>query len=433
MPNHQLRASTVSGVCDSGTAQLSGYLDTATDKHFFFWFIGAKNKPAYREAPLVVWLNGGPGCSSLLGALTELGPCLVSADGKRTVANPHGWNQNANLLIIDQPTGTGFSYGTPVTDSTSAADDFVALLLLFYKAYPKYYDGGLHVFGESFAGHYISAIGSAIVDHNANATGDKSADPAHMHIPLRSLGIGNGLIDPRTQFKYYSKMACDSTYPPVLSKQTCASMDRSYPACAAALDSCYNDHDIKSCNATETLCIEKVELPYILEGDNNNPYDVRKKCEVQPLCYADIGMAGQFLNTTWVQKALNARDTAFQPCSTDVQGKFFESYDLLRSYSGDLARVLDSGIRALLYAGDADWICNWYGVKAMVQELDWSGKAPFNATPDIPWSVAGKPAGELRYAHRLAFLRVFASGHMVPTDQPEAALQMLNGWLAGYL
>ncbi|KAJ2807328.1 hypothetical protein H4R21_000526 [Coemansia helicoidea] len=433
LPNHQLRASPTKGVCDSGGAQVSGYLDTAADKHFFFWFFEAKNKAAHGNAPLVVWLNGGPGCSSMVGALTELGPCLLAADGTHTDPNPYGWNQNANLLVIDQPVATGFSYGSMVNNSASAADDFVPLLLLFYKAYPEHYAGGLHVFGESFAGHYIPAIGSAIVDHNAKAApaGSTEVDPAHLRIPLRSVGIGNGMIKPRTQFKYYSTMACRSTYPPVLSEQTCAEMDRNYTACAPAIDACYSDHSAKSCAAADTACVDGVEALYFEEG-NNNPYDVRKQSEPSH-CYAIVDTAGKYLNTPSVQRALNAVDTEFQMCSENVYKKFADDYDTLRDYSGDLATVLDHGIRVLTYAGDADWICNWYGVKAVMQELDWSGKAPFNAASDAQWSVAGKPAGELRAAHGLSFLRIFGAGHMVPMDQPQASLQMLDGWLAGKL
>ncbi|KAJ2612359.1 hypothetical protein H4S08_002743, partial [Coemansia sp. RSA 1365] len=158
LPGYQLRSNIAEGVCNAGVKQISGYLDTADDKHFFYWFFEAQNKPKDRSTPVVVWLNGGPGCSTMIGALTELGPCLVSEKGDKTVINPYGWNQNANLLFIDQPANVGFSYGTPVTNSTAAANDFVALLQLFYKTYPEYYSGGLHIFGESFGGHYIPAI-----------------------------------------------------------------------------------------------------------------------------------------------------------------------------------------------------------------------------------------------------------------------------------
>ncbi|KAJ2802840.1 hypothetical protein H4R21_002263 [Coemansia helicoidea] len=382
---------------------------------------------------MVVWLNGGPGCSSMVGALTALGPCLVAPDGKSTVDNLYGWNQNANFLVIDQPVGTGFSHGSMVNNSMSAADDLVAMLLLFYKTYPEYHADDLHVFGESYAGHYIPAIGSAIVDHNARVAraGSKASDPANLHIPLTSIGIGNGLIDPKTQFKYYSKMACDSTYPPVLSQDTCALMDRNYTACEMVIDGCYDKHDPESCSYASGIC--DVGIIDLFVQDGNNIYDVRKKCGEAKLCYPIIDAAGQFLNTPSVQQALNVKDTKFQGCSDNVYKNFIAGYDMMRSYAGELAKLLDGGIRTLIYAGDADWICNWYGVKAAMQELEWCGKTSFNAAPDTKWSVGSNAAGELRTANNLSFLRVFEAGHMVPMDQPKAALQMLDGWLAGKL
>ena len=83
---HQLRM-TEPSLCDSSVKQVSGYLDIADDKHLFFWFFEARHNPA--EAPLVLWLNGGPGCSSTTGLLFELGPCMIATDGKNVTHNPH--------------------------------------------------------------------------------------------------------------------------------------------------------------------------------------------------------------------------------------------------------------------------------------------------------------------------------------------------------
>lgn len=80
------------------------------DKNYFYWFFEARNAPA--TAPLVLWMTGGPGCSSEVALFGENGPCSVNAGGNDTITNPYSWNTNANLLYIDQPTGTGFSYGT---------------------------------------------------------------------------------------------------------------------------------------------------------------------------------------------------------------------------------------------------------------------------------------------------------------------------------
>lgn len=105
----------------------------------------------------------------------------------------------------------------------------------------------------------------------------------------------------------------------------------------------------------------------------------------------------------------------------------------MRPYVDEVPPVLEDGIRVLIYAGDADFICNWFGNKAWTLELPWSGGEEFAAANDTEWysTTAGEEGGELRRTKdgRFAFLRVFGAGHMVPYDQPAYALDMLNSWL----
>ncbi|KAJ2082039.1 hypothetical protein H4R24_001898 [Coemansia sp. RSA 988] len=423
LPKHQLRSSTTKGVCDADVKQLSGYLDTADDKHFFYWFFEAQNKPKDKSAPLIVWLNGGPGCSSMNGALNILGPCLYSSKDNGTVVNPYGWNENANVMFLDQPTNVGFSYGTPVSNSTAAADDFVALMQLFYKSYPEYYSGGLHVLGESYAGHYIPAIGSAILDHNKNVGASKKS------IPLDSIGIGNGLINPSVQFKYLSQMSCNSTYPPILPQQTCDQMDLDFPACVRKIKECQSTQSVSKCQDANTYCSATTQYQY-LSGDLIDPYDVRRRCDTELVC--DLATEGtyQFLNRTDIQQALNAKETSFQSCSFTVLGEFTAANDVIRSYEEELVKVIDSGVRTLIYVGDADWLCNWYGMTALVEGLDWHGKKKFNSLEKGKWNVGSGQAGEAKSSDNLSFVRVFEAGHMVPRDQPKNSLDMINRWLS---
>lgn len=69
----------------------------------------ARNGITHR-APLSIWLNGGPGGSSLMGMLAENGPCWINADGNSSRLNEWAWNREVNMLFIDQPVQVGFSY-----------------------------------------------------------------------------------------------------------------------------------------------------------------------------------------------------------------------------------------------------------------------------------------------------------------------------------
>ena len=94
-------------------SQLSaGYLDVAVGVKYFFWMFESRSKPS--TDPLVLWLTGGPGCSSQLALLAENGPCNMAKNGTGTEKNPYSWTSNANVIWVDQPAAAGFSTGLPL-------------------------------------------------------------------------------------------------------------------------------------------------------------------------------------------------------------------------------------------------------------------------------------------------------------------------------
>jgi cathepsin A (carboxypeptidase C) len=103
--------------------------------------------------------------------------------------------------------------------------------------------------------------------------------------------------------------------------------------------------------------------------------------------------------------------------------------DWMVNYQNKLPDMLKDGIDVLIYAGDADFICNWYGNKAWTLTLDWSGKDAFNAQEDTAFMVNNAAKGELRSANGFTFFRMYEAGHMTPMDQPEATLQMVNTFI----
>ena len=117
---------------------------------------------------------------------------------------------------------------------------------------------------------------------------------------------------------------------------------------------------------------------------------------------------------------------AWVSCNNAVNADF--KNDWMINYDGLVADMLEGGVEVLIYAGDVDFICNSLGNKAWTLDLDWSGKEQFNAEADKDWNGG---AGSVRTHAGLTFLTVFDAGHMVPSDQPEAALQMLDAFTTG--
>lgn len=140
-------------LCDAHSKQYTGWLDVGM-KHLFFWYFESQGNPS--EDPLVLWLTGGPGGSSMIGLMQEMGPCLINKHGNGTVYNKHGWSKNVNLLFIDQPAGVGFSYldkGMPLpSTSFSAAEDLHHFLQTFTTSvFEDLKDRPFHITGESYA------------------------------------------------------------------------------------------------------------------------------------------------------------------------------------------------------------------------------------------------------------------------------------------
>ncbi|KAL1634423.1 hypothetical protein SLS58_010711 [Diplodia intermedia] len=399
--------------------QYSGYLDDdEDDKHLFYWFFESRNDP--KNDPIVLWLNGGPGCSSLTGLFMELGPASITKDIK-VKHNPYSWNANASVIFLDQPVNVGYSYsGGSVSNTIAAGKDVYALLTLFFKQFPEYATQDFHIAGESYAGHYIPVFASEILSHKKR------------NINLKTVLIGNGLTDGLTQYEYYKPMACgDGGWPAVLGESECQAMENAYPRCANLIESCYNSESVWSCVPASIYCNNAMLGPYQRTGQN--VYDVRGKCEDSSnLCYSELGWISKYLNQDDVKKALGVEVSSYDSCNFDINRNFLFQGDWMQPFHRLVPGILEQ-IPVLIYAGDADFICNWLGNKAWSEALEWPGKKAYAPLPleDLKLEGDGKKIGEVKSSGNFTFMRLHAGGHMVPYDQPEASLDMLNRWLGG--
>jgi cathepsin A (carboxypeptidase C) len=411
-------------LCDATVEQSAGYytIDAKTSKNYFYWFFESRSAPS--TDPVVMWLTGGPGCASEIALLVENGPCKIpvgSPEGTKPEPNPNSWNSFANLLYVDQPAGTGFSYSDRSGyDSTEAevSEDLYHFIIDFLKAYPQFQENDFFITGESYAGHYVPATAHRVWLGNKNKESD-------VVIPLKGMAVGNGLTDPEIQYSYYPEMAYDFAKEllgaPVISKSAYDQMNAGLPRCIDMIKKCQKTTFY--CSTAQTYCNNLVLGPYQETG--LNVYNIRQKCEKAGICY-DLDASTAWLNQADVQAVLGV-DQEWEQCNYDVNGMF--KNDWMKNFENQIPELLEDGVKVLIYAGDLDFICNWIGNKAWTKALEWSGKDEFNAAEDNAWMVNGEKHGELRNHENFSFLRVYEAGHMVPMDQPVAALEMLKEFI----
>ncbi|KAJ1890507.1 hypothetical protein LPJ66_007438 [Kickxella alabastrina] len=462
-------------LCDSQVRQYSGYIDME-DKHVFFWYFGSRARlsPTFNAAtdnvPLVFWFSGGPGCSSQIANWQENGPCMYvpknatfdpsMSDEKRKALphevqrNPWAWNNVADIVFVDQPVGTGFSYG-PMPSSTEGATDTAwrTMQAVYAKLTEDARTNGevgikdVYLFGESYAGRYIPVFTEYLIHMNKHVSASADLqERGYVSLPLRGIGIGNGMFDHRLQASSAHTIACQSNYPPMFSRQQCAHLKSTVvPQCTAQMNKCYGEftpttsslgmrmdkcvrlepekwRSSKECAAAKTICNGALNWTNMV-----NAYDVRPQARMVPDDYVEYLRTREFTNAIGVTES----GVGFEECSDEVFDRFGSTSDeMSRSALSSLQFILNQNMPVLLYSGDADFICNWHGNLAVARALNWHGKGAFKNAISAPWNWPTKSgnkvgAGEVLSAENLTFLRVFEAGHEVPYYQPQASLYML--------
>ncbi|KAL4110569.1 hypothetical protein PRIC1_002260 [Phytophthora ramorum] len=423
-----IRVTTFNGVqedhfCGS-TKQDSGYikLPNKVDDHYFFWYFEARSSP--ETAPLVLWLTGGPGGSSMLALLTENGPCHVRPD-LSTENNPYSWTNEANVVWIDQPTNVGFSYGPDPKDADNNEDNVAENLYWFLQGFlerhPELQGREFFISGESYGGHYVPAAAQFIAQQNRRRLQEV------MHINLQGISIGNGCTNPVIQNPHFIDMATNAYNISLVGSDELAALKENAVLCGQKMEACQIQPSL--CPDADLFCEENVNSVFMTA--KRNPYDIRQPCETSDTdiiqCIANDFIA-PYLNSPNLRRFLHVDKHVgdWQMCNVEVNYAFADSFDVMMSTSSFVAELLDDGVRVLIYAGDADLECNWSGNLAWLQALEWSGTSSFNAAKAHDMVVDGEAAGSVISSGQLTFTRVFNAGHMVPQDQPAVALEMIN-------
>ncbi|MBW0469268.1 hypothetical protein O181_008983 [Austropuccinia psidii MF-1] len=403
---------------------LDSKLDPNLDSYGYFFLNKARhiaNRPV-----LMIWLNGGPGCSSFDGSLMEIGPLrlVLKSNGKLREAHA-AWNEYVNLLFIDQPTGTGYSFGPQENyqhELNSSSSNLINFLSRFFKIFPEYQNMDLYLAGESFAGQYIPYLAQAILETKS------------ITAPLKGLIIGNGWVDPVNQYLAYADFSFQVGLLQPSSSAGQSTLDE-VKKCQEFINSvdpeqlpihmtaCEGILSTITASTIQTVNSQKMCL---------NMYDVRL-VDTYPACGMgwppDLADIAPYLSKPEVKKALHAeRHTdEWEECNSRVGNNFWVKTS--RPSITLFPKLLEK-TKILLYSGDQDLICCHLGTERMIGNLTWGGhKGWVSAESDLPWNVNGTYAGRWREERNLTYVLIANASHMAPYDVPDVTQDMLLRFL----
>uniref|UniRef100_A0ACD5YVI2 Uncharacterized protein n=1 Tax=Avena sativa TaxID=4498 RepID=A0ACD5YVI2_AVESA len=422
-------------------AQYSGYVTVherrGRGRALFYWLTEADRADAATK-PLVLWLNGGPGCSSVAyGASEEIGPFRIKPNGTGLYLNKYSWNKEANLLFLESPAGVGFSYSNTTSDLKTSGDertaqDSLQFLIGWMSRFPQYRGRDFYIAGESYAGHYVPQLARKIVEYNRASQ--------HPLINLKGILVGNAVTD-----NYYDNvgtvtywwthaMVSDTTYRAILKLCDFSSANVS-DACNRAMSyamnhefgdidqysiytpSCHASSDTSSSsNSTRHRRRPVLRFKDTLIRRRSNSYDPCTET------YAET-----YYNRLDVQKAMHANTTRipyrWTACS-DVLIKTWKDSEL--SMLPTYRMLMKAGIRVWVFSGDTDSVVPVTATRFALGHLGLKTKIRW-----YPWYTAGQVGGWSEVYEGLTFATIRGAGHEVPLFQPRRAFRMFVSFLAG--
>lgn len=381
----------------------AGLIELEPGDEMFYWLFKSRQSPS--EDPLVLWLTGGPGCSSELAVFYENGPWTINDDLSLS-KNEYSWNAISNLLFVDQPLGTGFSK-TNKPDHYARNEDMVSetfynFFVLFLEKFPEYKGRKFYITGESYAGHYIPAITAYFVKKN------------NPDINLVASAIGNGWVDPIVQYPEYNTFSYENG---LIGDFSHILLKGGFWVCQQLIKTGLWFIALEECQLCDIPILGFPLKPRF------NVYDIRIPCSNPPLCY-DFGNLDKLIALDSVRTALGVGKRSWESCNQVVHT--FMLGDWVTDFSPQVDFALKNGVGILVYSGDKDFICNWRGGEAWTNAIRWEKQALFQNADYQDWTVDGEPAGSYKKTDKFTFLRFFNAGHMVPMDQPKNALEMLR-------
>ncbi|CAN1328490.1 Serine carboxypeptidase 24 [Linum perenne] len=416
-------------------AQFSGFV-TVNEEHgsaLFYWLTEAASNPSTK--PLVLWLNGGPGCSSVaFGASEEIGPFRINKTASSLYLNKYSWNREANILFLESPVGVGFSYSNStsyVNNSGDArtAEDSLTFLITWMKRFPQYKYREFYLTGESYAGNYVPQLAKKILDYNK----------AHSSsiINLKGFMVGNALMD-----KYYDQlgrytywwthsMISDQTYSSILDKCDFANK---------LSKECFDLLRYAASHEVGEIDFYSIYSPYCLEKLGNKLGNgTRSRSEFLEVKNANLPMmvsgydpcsenyAEMYYNRVDVQKAMHANVTGipykWTACSKVVAENWNDSeVSMLSTYK----ELIAAGLKIWVFSGDTDAVLPVTSTRLSLNHMNLTVKTRWS-----PWKSGAQVGGWTEEYEGLTFATVRGAGHEVPLHQPRRAFTLFRSFLAG--
>ncbi|KAJ3772424.1 Alpha/Beta hydrolase protein [Lentinula raphanica] len=424
-----------SGICETseGVGQYSGYINVGDDNFLWFWFFESRNDAS--SDPFVLWLNGGPGCSSMIGLFTETGPCTVNSDGKSTSLNPYSWNNYSNILYLDQPFGAGFSTGPTLTNSSAAATyAWTAFQVLFTsEAFADYSNRQFVLATESYGARF----GPVFIDYfNSQNKLIDSGDLDGVKIVVSSLMINNGKHDPLINFQSLVAFAQDAPgYGPLVNNSVISTISKAFDnTCSTLLQDCYDadiskDSSADKCNTAITTCTDDVMTPAVGDRDADYLLASSDTDDTVPTTYY-----ATYIRLDDVQEAIGATllnsSPTFDQCDDTTHALFSQSGETGRTFLPELAALADSGFRILIWGGDADMKANWLGLHQSMVQMSWYGNQTLNDTTLTNMTIDGDDVASYAVVDNFTFARVYGAGHTLPSYKPLVAQTIFRQFVA---
>jgi len=442
--------------------QYAGYvmLNETRNKKLFYWFVESQHDPA--NDPLVLWMNGGPGYSSLGGFFSEHGPFRVRKDNNIEPFE-QSWNRIANVLYVESPCGVGFSKSNfpdedyYSDDQKSAAENYL-FLKNWFELFPEYQKHDLILASESYGGHYTPLLAREILQHDTEnkikVTGLLVGDPATCQdwfLPSEpgentwsylELFFSHGLISHKSYIDAFVK--CDyatfisdcSAYYPNKSKECQVAINKALKELPTAID--VYDIDAEIClddgyaGAAERMLYTTqwngfsrfVHDSLMAEAKTNKmkrapSFGYEQQNKVDP-CLQDY--MKPYLNRADVQKAIHADPTKWRASGNIRYGN--QNDNLIPVWQEIMNNPRTKSWRILIFSGDFDAVVPFPGTQRWIHCLGLPVKKPWHQ-----WMIGKQVGGSIIEYDRMSFLTVKGSGHMVSYYTPDKGFEFFKQWI----